>query len=417
MQGFNMGRYVPPDQEGVVSGNALRKKHALGARASKLASHGILTVRFEMPFAVWCAHCPAPTVIGQGVRFNAEKKRIGSYLTTPVWSFRMRHTACGGEIEIQTDPQNTRYVVAGGGKKRDTGTDDDSLVKSGEEGYVIQTEKERADMRESAFGRLEKTIADRERMAETRQRIEELQDAAERQWEDPYARNRRLRDAFRVGRREREKEAVGTEELRDRMSLGIELLPGTAGDARRAALVDFGSLPDTDDGGGGYTNNDRLAGKALAAPLFAMSPKVHNSDQPAVASATDKRSTLSSKKDYGRTAKKLLKTEIAASKMKENLVSEIVTNTRAAKDPFLLDFGNNIRDISFKRPPSSNVPRIIPGLKRKRIVATEEDTTPDRSPPRAPASTQNDPPPPPPTISRVAAAGTTGLVSYSSDSD
>ena len=55
MQGFNMGRYVPPDQEGVVSGNALNRKHPLGARAGKLAQ-GVLTVRFDMSFAVECTH-------------------------------------------------------------------------------------------------------------------------------------------------------------------------------------------------------------------------------------------------------------------------------------------------------------------------------------------------------------------------
>ncbi|KAL9070099.1 MAG: hypothetical protein Q9157_005923, partial [Trypethelium eluteriae] len=75
MQGFNMGRYVPPEHEGTLSGNQLAGKHALGARAAKLKSAGILTVRFELPFAIWCSSCPPETLIGQGVRFNAEKKK------------------------------------------------------------------------------------------------------------------------------------------------------------------------------------------------------------------------------------------------------------------------------------------------------------------------------------------------------
>ena len=74
MQGFNMGRYVPPEQEGLMSGNQLHGKHALGARANKIPQ-GILTVRFEMPYPIWCTHCPKPAIIGQGVRFNAEKKK------------------------------------------------------------------------------------------------------------------------------------------------------------------------------------------------------------------------------------------------------------------------------------------------------------------------------------------------------
>lgn len=335
MQGFNMGRYVPPDQEGLISGNALNKKHALGARASKLASHGILTVRFEMPFAVWCGHCPKPTIIGQGVRFNAQKKRTGSYHNTPIWSFTMRHVACGGEIEIRTDPQNTAYLVVSGGRKRDTGVDDESLVKSGE--FAIVTDRERAEQRETAFGKLEKTIEDRQRVADARERLGELHDAAERQWEDPYAQNQRLRKAFRVGRHEREKEAVRTGALQDRMSLGIELLPGTEDDARRAALVDFGSVD---------TERDIPVEKALARPLFETTRPVSTAAKP---KQPGKKAAKSQKK---------LQSELAAEKMRENLVSEVVGNARAARDPFL-GFGST----------TPRGPVRLPGLKRKRPTA------------------------------------------------
>ncbi|KAF3347361.1 hypothetical protein VdG2_04451 [Verticillium dahliae VDG2] len=109
MQGFNMGRYVPPDLEGTVSGNALHAKLPPGRSAAK---PGVQTVRFEMPFAIWCSTCPKPTIIGQGVRFNAEKRRTGAYHSTPIWTFRMRHAACGGTIEVATDPQNTAYADA-----------------------------------------------------------------------------------------------------------------------------------------------------------------------------------------------------------------------------------------------------------------------------------------------------------------
>ncbi|KAK3384417.1 CWC16 protein [Lasiosphaeria ovina] len=384
MQGFNMGRYVPPDQEGVVSGNKLNKKHALGARAAKLASQGILTVRFEMPFAVWCEHCPKPTVIGQGVRFNAEKKRVGSYFTTPIWSFRMRHTACGGEIDIHTDPQNTAYIVVSGGKRRDTGGDnDDSLVKAGE--FVITTAAERAEQRETAFGKLEQTIADRQRLLDATHRVGELHDAAARQWDDPYFQNQRLRKAFRVGRHEREKDAATTEDLRDRMSLGIELLPGTEDDARRAALIDFGG-PDME--------NDGPVTKALARPLFERTTATDHQGKQKV-SDEGRRSrniALASKK----TAQRKLKAEVAASKMRESLVSEIVGNTRAARDPFL-DFGSS-KD---KDTPKGTV--LIPGLKRKR--------GPEEVPRRPPDGAQEP---------RKAVAETTttnALVNYNSDSD
>ncbi|KAL2020414.1 hypothetical protein VTK56DRAFT_8457 [Thermocarpiscus australiensis] len=378
MQGFNMGRYVPPDSEGLVtSGNALHnKRHPLGSRASKLASQGILVVRFEMPFAVWCATCPRPTLIGQGVRFNAEKRRAGSYHSTPVWSFRLRHGACGGAIELRTDPKNADFVVVSGARRRDYGggaeaeADDDSLVK--QSGFVIATERERAEQRESAFGKLERTIADRERLEGARRRIEELKDVAERQWEDPYSQNQRLRKAFRAGRHEREKEAASAEQLKERMGLGIELLPGTEEDARRAALVDFGAV-DAEN-----TNLD----KALTRPLFENGSRQKQKGHDGVGSST---STKGQKK---------LKSEIAAARTRENLVSEIVGNTRPALDPFL-DFGSK------ENTPKGSIR--LPGLKRKRT--TEE--APD--------------PPPPPAAEEEgtlkAVAGTTALVSYDSDSD
>lgn len=404
-----MGKYVPPDLEGVSTGNQLSKKHPLGHRASKLASHGILTVRFELPFAVWCDHCQSrpqgkPTIIGQGVRFNAAKKKVGNYYSTPIWSFTIKHGACGGEIEIRTDPARTRYVVVRGGRARDSGTDDDSLVKLGEGGnFEIQTEKERQEQRDAAFGKLEKTIADRERAEEAKLRIEELLEVQEKSWEDPYERNRRLRKAFRVGRKEREREAERTEDLKERMGLGIELLPGTEEDERRARLIEFGGVQESAMG------RDDVVQKALARPLF----------------GDNKKGKKEEKKD-GHKGK--LKSEIAAAKMREALVSEIVGNTRAAKDPFL-DWGNK---------ESTPKPRgaLIPGLKRKRAAGEETPDPPpadaaspttgpgaeDDAGPKGKEETKSDERKLSPVAQAIAGSSTTqtskpGLVAYDSDSE
>ncbi|KAI1823501.1 CWC16 protein [Xylaria intraflava] len=351
MQGFNMGRYVPPDVEGTVSGNALNKKHALGARASRLRSEGILTVRFEMPFAVWCATCPRPTLIGQGVRFNAEKKKVGSYYSTPVWSFRMRHADCGGAVEIRTDPANSEYVVVEGGTRRDTGDDkDDSLVSSGSLvgglGEIL-TEKERASLRNDAFARLEKTIEDRGVLVERSHRIAELEDASFRAWEDPYTQNRRLRSAFRAGRKAREEEAAGAEALRERMGLGIDLLPATEEDARRAALVDFGVAAAL---GGGRETEEMAKTKdaALVKPLFGT---------PVRKSAGDPKTDAKVGAEKG---KKRLKNEIRASQTRESLASEVLSNARASHDPFLLPFEPRGADGGARGSPR------IQGIKRKR---------------------------------------------------
>ncbi|KAI1816511.1 DUF572-domain-containing protein [Poronia punctata] len=366
MQGFNMGRYVPPDVEGTISGNALNKKHALGARASKLRTEGILTVRFEMPFGVWCSTCPKPTIIGQGVRFNAEKKKVGTYYSTPIWSFRMRHTDCGGTIEIRTDPANAEYVVVEGGTRRDTGEDkDDSLVTSsggmlvGRIGGEILTEKEKDALRKDAFARLEKTIEDRAVLIERSHRIAELEDASHRAWEDPYALNRRLRAAFRAGRETREKDARSTEALQDRMSLGIDLLPGTEEDARRAALVDFGVTAALSGRGNG-DDSSRTKDTALRKPLFEASATTISSSSRSTTPTSKTKTT----RDKG---PKRLKAETKAAHTRESLVSEIVGNTRASQDPFLV------------RPESRNkeaAPARIQGIKRKRPPPSTTDGEP-----------------------------------------
>ncbi|KAI0965339.1 CWC16 protein [Xylaria arbuscula] len=389
MQGFNMGRYVPPDVEGTISGNALNKKHALGSRASKLRTEGILTVRFEMPFGVWCGTCAKPTLIGQGVRFNAEKKKVGAYHSTPIWSFRMRHADCGGEIEIRTEPANAEYVVAEGGTRRDTGDDkDDSLVSSralvGGLGEIL-TGKEKDALRNDAFARLEKTIEDRGVVIERSHRIAELEDASYRAWEDPYAQNRRLRAAFRAGRKTREKEAASTDELQNRMSLGIDLLPATEEDAKRAALVDFGisalaSRSEIDEGGNddddddddddGIARSRRKKDAALTAPLFATIPSLPNGTKHMPTASKTNGDAQPSPKPEG---KKRLKSEIKASQTRDSLASEITRNTRASQDPFLLpsSVSEPSRGITgggvLSKPTTS---RILQGIKRKRVVDT-----------------------------------------------
>lgn len=93
----------------------------MGDRARKL-DQGILITRFELPFNIWwyvclcrllvhdadLAHNPSGTCnnhIGMGVRYNAEKKKIGAYYSTPIFSFRCKCHLCDGWFEIQTDPK------------------------------------------------------------------------------------------------------------------------------------------------------------------------------------------------------------------------------------------------------------------------------------------------------------------------
>ncbi|KAL2827197.1 CWC16 protein [Aspergillus cavernicola] len=240
MQGFNMGRYVPPDLEGLTTGNALSAKHPLGSRARHLKTKGALIVRFEMPFATWCTTCKPENIIGQGVRFNAEKKKVGQYYSTPVYSFRFRHTVCGGWIEVRTDPRNTAYVVVEGGRRRDYGDDD------GEKGNGVVGEIKVGNSLAGAggagddpFAKIEGKVEDKRVVDEARIRILELQRRQDRDWDDPYELSRRLRKGFRAERKGLEKKEAGREALKEKMSLGIEIVDENEEDAVRAAMVDF----------------------------------------------------------------------------------------------------------------------------------------------------------------------------------
>ena len=258
-----------------------------------------------MPFPIWCTTCPKPTIIGQGVRFNVEKKKVGNYHTTPIYSFRMKHNVCGGAIEIRTDPKNTAYVVTEGAKKRDTGED---KVQEGD--IVIRTEEERERLQSDAFAALEQTIETKKQGLNDKSRIEELYGAKEKSWEDPYAASKKLRRAFRADRKIRKQNEAATESLKDRMSLGMEILGESEEDRRRAALVDFGDL-----------GVETTIGKAAARPLFSHGLGPSKEHHP-----------------KGKT----LKNKASVKPMVEKLREEVGNNTRAAMDPFLTqDRGSN----------------------------------------------------------------------------
>lgn len=311
-----------------MSGNQLHGKHALGARANKI-SQGILTVRFEMPYPIWCTHCPKPTIIGQGVRFNAEKKKVGNYFSSPIFSFRMKHVACGGWIEIRTDPKNTAYVVTEGARKRDLGED------KAEEGDVkILTQEEREALRSNAFAALEGKVEDKKKLEHSKRRLEELEDLSQ-QWEDPYEQNKRLRNAFRVGRKQREKEAGVAASLQDKMSLGLDILPEHEDDVRRAGLIEFGEV-----------DGDAALSKAISKPLFKQEP---------ASTKTSKNKKLSKRR----------RAEEAAKQKTADFAAEIRDNTRAAIDPFLVG-----------TRPVPKAPPILAGVKRKRLDA--ETMPPDK---------------------------------------
>ena len=45
-----------------------------------------------------------------GVRYNAEKSKVGNYYSTPIFKFRMKCHLCDSHFEIQTDPKVSTSV-------------------------------------------------------------------------------------------------------------------------------------------------------------------------------------------------------------------------------------------------------------------------------------------------------------------
>ncbi|KAL2814486.1 hypothetical protein BJX63DRAFT_199927 [Aspergillus granulosus] len=320
MQGFNMGRYVPPDLEGTTTGNALHKKHPLGSRARHLQSNGALIVRFELPFATWCTTCKPEAIIGQGVRFNAEKKKVGNYYSTPIHSFRFKHTACGGWIEIRTDPKNTAYVVTEGGRRRDYGVDEEGRGVG--EIMVGRTGGAAGD---DPFAKIEGKVEDKRVVDEARSRILELQRRQDRDWDDPYEVSRRLRRGFRAERKVLEKKEEGKEALKEKMSLGIEIVDETEEDRVRASLVEF------EDQSGVGRGARRVRNRAL----FEKADSVSASSSSVSGMGVSKGSGLDGKNTKGKSGKR--KAADLVAERKALFRSELTENTRAAVDPFLND--------------------------------------------------------------------------------
>ncbi|KAF9007654.1 DUF572-domain-containing protein [Cyathus striatus] len=178
MQGFN--KYYPPDYDPSQGGlNKLRGKHALGDRARKL-DQGILITRFELPFNIWCGTCN--NHIGMGVRYNAEKKKIGNYYSTPIYSFRCKCHLCDGWFEIQTDPKSTRYVVVSGARQKDEDWDPE---ENG--GFAVHDTEGKAGPADP-IAELEKTTNAQINLKNVQiPRLESLQHASERYNGDPYS--------------------------------------------------------------------------------------------------------------------------------------------------------------------------------------------------------------------------------------
>ncbi|XP_054740255.1 coiled-coil domain-containing protein 130 homolog [Anastrepha obliqua] len=223
-------KYYPPDYDPKKGGlNKFRGTHALRERARKIHV-GIIIIRFEMPYNIWCDGCK--NHIGMGVRYNAEKTKVGMYYSTPIYKFRMKCHLCDNHFEIQTDPGNLDYVILSGARRQENRWDPHQ-----NEQVVPETKEVQKRLFDDAMYKLEHQAKDVKAGEDAKPVLERLVDRNRSVWDDSYEANCRLRAEFRVKKKELKAQKELDDQLLARNSLDIALLPETVQDKQMAGLM------------------------------------------------------------------------------------------------------------------------------------------------------------------------------------
>ncbi|CAO3608229.1 unnamed protein product [Cunninghamella echinulata] len=316
MQPFN--KYYPPDwtpDKGTVNKFVARKIY-----------QGILIVRFELPFNIWCTGCD--NHIGKGVRYNAEKKQIGKYYSTPILQFRMKCHLCNNWIEIHTDPQHAEYVVVSGARKKvetwQPDKEDNVIILHGNDdnGKNIKEKLE-----QDPIFRLEHGIQDKSASAAKIPVLTQLQRLNDQQWKDPYTLSQQIRH------QQIEEKA---NQLKEKHSLHIDLLPESEKDTLEAKLVDFSESRRL------QIEQQKL--ETSTAPLF-------NKPSTSSTSSTSPSSSMKTAKLKNQNTK-----NINNNNAKQILENRAKLHTKLKTDPFLQQAGFTKRKISLNSSTPTPTP-------------------------------------------------------------
>ncbi|KAK9302234.1 hypothetical protein QLX08_005681 [Tetragonisca angustula] len=222
--------YYPPDYDPRVGGlNKFLGTHALRERARKLHM-GILIVRFEMPYNIWCDGCG--NHIGMGVRYNAEKKKIGMYYSTPLYQFRMKCHLCENHFEIKTDPANLDYVIVSGARRQENRWD----PKENEQ-VIPETKEVSCRLYDDAMYKLEHGVEDKKVAKLRESSLESAIALNNATWKDDYTSNSVLRSAFRTQKKELQKKQGLDSVLLKKNGLNIDLVNEHEDDIKLAKLL------------------------------------------------------------------------------------------------------------------------------------------------------------------------------------
>ncbi|XP_012267777.2 coiled-coil domain-containing protein 130 homolog [Athalia rosae] len=222
--------YYPPDYDPKVGGlNKFLGTHALRERARKLHM-GILIIRFEMPYNIWCDGCG--NHIGMGVRYNAEKKKVGMYYSTPLYQFRMKCHLCDNHFEIKTDPANLDYIIVSGARRQENRWD-----PIANEQCVPETKEVSHRLYDDAMFKVEHQTEDVKISKNRDPVLTKLINMKTPTWKDDYSSNCVLRAKFRATKKELQQKQVIDATLLDKSSLNIKLVSEHEDDIKLARSI------------------------------------------------------------------------------------------------------------------------------------------------------------------------------------
>lgn len=240
-------KYYPPDWDpSKGSINKHNKSHPLRARARKI-DQGILVIRFEMPFNIWCLDCNKH--IAMGVRFNAEKSKVGFYYSTPIYSFKMKCHLCDNHFEIQTDPAKLDYAIISGARrqqKMSAHNDDTQGGPIGGANQMLQDQEGAKRRLTDAMYRLEKKVESRINFEASLPGIQEMIEWRSRR-ADSFSANQIVRSQYRKKRKEIEHKWIQDKKLLKKLSLTMSLEPASTRDFEEAKRLSMKSSSKNSD--------------------------------------------------------------------------------------------------------------------------------------------------------------------------
>ena len=199
----------------------------------------IMMIIFFQPYNIWCEGCG--NHVGMGVRYNAEKKKVGMYYTTPVYQFRMKCHLCDNHFEIKTDPANLDYEIISGARRQE------KRFEASENGTVVPDDKATINkLALDAMFKLEHGDNDAKKADDSKPRIHKMIQIQDRVKDDWMA-NRVLRDQMRSVRKKNKAQAAIDSVLLKKASLNIKLLPENEADVKMASLLKLNPAISSED--------------------------------------------------------------------------------------------------------------------------------------------------------------------------